>query len=978
MRTDTPTLAIWLFGGIEVLVQGEPLPRLRSRQGLRLLALLALRAPRPLERRFLAGLLWPESSEEDGLALLRRTLTDLRKALGTEAERVASPSRHTLQLVEDAGLWRDTERLERVLAQEGALDEALNLYRGPLLEGFHDEWLIGEREHYHLLMLTALERRAQHAAPTEAIALLRRILLLDPLRETACRALLEALAAQGDTAGLTAAFRQFRRSLRRMLDTEPDDTTTLLYRRLLRTSAQLPQSPQATTATLPRPLTLFFGRGEECVRLQELLTNRQYRLLTLTGPGGAGKTRLATEVAHSAQKHFPGGVLFIALADLTEPRQALDVLAQALRVETGREEVVLAQVQKALSRSGQPMLLILDNLEQLLAHPDAPRLRQLLTDLLAGVPQLTCLTTSRLALRLSGEREMPVPPLALPEANAPLELLRACPSVALFQDRVQSLRPEWELTAQNAAQVVALCQELDGSPLALELAAGTLRILPLAQVLRRLGNRLDLMADRRHDVPERHRSLRTVLEGSYRLLPKPLQHFLADLSVFRGGWDLAAATRVCEGDDTLEALAALEEHSLLQLDPREEGRYFLQDVVREFAAERLGDQRRLRGAQERHASYFSAFAAEVSLGLLGPQQADWHAVMDRDYENVRAALDNLAAIPTEESIAHYLQLLTHLSRFWERRSYFREAYQRCLVGIQLHGERPPTELSARALMRMAVHCWRFGEWEQSRTYTYQALAYFEPRGYLTFQCDAEQQLGLLCHQEGKLLKTRQHFERGLALARQSGDQSRIASLLGNMAWVFLEEGSHDEALRYYEEQLALRRVLGDLGRAARSLSHLGAVALGQRDFVRARAYYQQSLPLHRQFKNESSVANDLCALGEIAWEQGEYHEAWQLCREAFTIDLRLELRSDALTDLHWLARAAQSKGQLLAALRLQTTLTAHQGRSLPHSETLRSRCEAAFGQAETQEALATGVTATLEETALWLATNTTVSLATVH
>ncbi|MBB6049908.1 ATP-binding protein [Armatimonas rosea] len=896
MQETSPALAIRLLGAAEIRVQGTPLPRLRSRQGLRLLALLALRSPRELERRFIAGMLWPETTEENGLALLRRALTDLRRALGTEAERLCSPSRHTLQLVLDQGGWLDTQALAASLKQPDGAPEALALYRGPLLEGFHDDWILGEREHLQLLFLEALERWAAQAAPAEAAPLLRRVLLLDPLREPSLRALLEALAAQGDTAGLTAAFRQFRKNLRRALDSEPDDTTTRLYRRLLRASAQhVPSTTPARPNSLPQPLTLFFGREGEAGRLRSLLEQPQHRLITLTGPGGAGKTRLATELGHAVTALFPGGVLFLALAELTEPEQVLPSLTQLLGVVQGPESGALERVRTALSRSGQRTLLVLDNLEQLLAHPAAPQLRQLVGQLLRGCEQLTCLTTSRIALRLSGEREFPVPPLSLPAPNTPLERLSGYASIALFRDRAQSLRPEWELTPENADQVTTLCQRLEGSPLAIELAAGALRVLPLPQILQRLENRLELLADRRHDIPERHRSLRAVLDWSYRLLSPELQRFFIRLAVFRGGCSLVAASVVCEIPDitdALEALSTLEEHSLIQFEASDEGRYVLLEVVREFATERLTEQGWLEEAQSRHAAHFSQLAEEASRGLLTPEQAHWHAVMDSDDENIRAALDNLAATPTEPNTERFLQLSASLSRFWERRSYFREAYQRCQQGLALHGSRPHTELSARALLRMGVHCWRFNELTPSRRYTEQALTYFRATGNLTAQGDALQHLGILTNEEGNPTEAQRLFEEGLALMRRAGDRNRIASLLGNLGWIAAGTGQLDEAVQFYEEQLTLRRELGDLGRIARSLGHLGSVALKAGQLEKAERYYEESLALNRQFKNEFALASDLYALAELAYERGALDQARALCTEALAIHERLGVVCD--------------------------------------------------------------------------------------
>jgi predicted ATPase/DNA-binding SARP family transcriptional activator len=939
-------LAIRLLGGFEATVQGEPLPKLRSRVGLRVLALLALHRPRPLERRYLAGLLWPGTPEEQGLALLRRTLTDLRRALGEQAEGVQAPSKHTLRLSPGDDIWLDTEALEAHLAV-GQLNEASTLYRGPLLQGWNDDWVLPERERLQLLFVEALERKAARCPPDEAAALLRRALTIEPHRETTCRALLETLAAQGDTAGMTAAYQHLTRTLKRVLGTTPDDETTALYRKLQRTPPRLPTSWLAIT-TPPHPLTRFVGREAELAALFALLGNGSCRLLTLTGPGGSGKTRLSLEAARKLKEMFPGGTGFVALSEVATPERVPIALARAVGAAPGTDATALERTKAALTAARGRVLLVLDNLEHLLVHPNAPDLRHALTALLTDCPTLVCLTTSRVPLRLSGEREFPVGPLPLTD------------STSLFTDRARSLRPVG--SAQSEGQIALLCARLEGSPLAIELAAGSLRSVSLPRLLERLDSPLELAADHYHDVPERHRSLRAVLESSYALLSSNCQQFLAALSVFRGGCNDASAAAVGNAPDPLPFLRTLEEHSLVRSEDAVDGerRYSLQEVVRAFAAEKLEQSGQRVATEQRHAAQITRLAEQVQQGLPGPEQEHWHQVMDRDIENVRAALDNLAAAPTPANVATYLQLLAGMSRYWERRSCFQEAYQRCETGLTLHGT-PHTLLSAQALLRFAIHCWRLREWERSKVLTEEALTWFEANEVLLFQSDAHQNLGNVVMNLGDATQAHTHFILGLELARRCNDPHRVAQLTGNLGWAALLEGRIDDAIAHYEDQLAQRRALGDLGRVARSLSHLGNTTAQKGDFAKARRYLTESLLIHRRLQNDFATASDLFDLGEVALASHSPAEATAFFHEALTLDLRLGMHAEALKDLEALARTATQQKDWLRAVHLWAAHGVQSDTLSPALEAARMQCRAAHGEQKTLEAELSGRMLALEE-----------------
>lgn len=547
-------LEIRLFGTFDVLVQGAPIPPLRTSRGQWLLALLALRHDRDTLREWLAGTLWPDSDESHALANLRRSLNDLRHALGNEAERVYSPSTRTLRLdLRDA--FCDTVAFDALLktGTPESLEKAVALYRGPLLESGNEPYLLPERASREDRFLEALQTLAHYwreqGDRSQAVAYYQRILATNPLREVTVTGLMEALHEKGEFVEAIRAYRAFRLLLRQELNTEPGGRVTALYRRIqseagLARSQAKPfgkatgsASPHLSTplptvsrqSNMPHHASDLFGREQEIWDCVERLQNA--RLLTLTGIGGIGKTRLAHAVAQEAAEEYPGGVWFVPLAEMSEVGRIMDVAREAMHLPV--IPTMNAKEQIAAHCAECPSLMVLDNFEQLL-----PAGAQVVQELLEIAPQLTILVTSRQLLRLSLEWDYPVPPLALPERASPprtSEEGMKFASVALFAARAKMRNPAFQLTPSNLPAVVSLCAVLEGIPLATELAAAWTQLLTPEQIRSRLNRRFDLLTSRQQDVPSRHRSLYAALESSYRLLAPDQQRFFARLSVFRGG-----------------------------------------------------------------------------------------------------------------------------------------------------------------------------------------------------------------------------------------------------------------------------------------------------------------------------------------------------------------------------------------------------------------------------------------------------------
>jgi predicted ATPase len=388
---------------------------------------------------------------------------------------------------------------------------------------------------------------------------------------------------------------------------------------------------------LPPPLTRFFGREEEIANLRRSLREPQTRLVTLTGPGASGKTRLALAVAEELRERYRGAVWFVPLADLLDVGQIVDSVGAALGLDRVPAADPLEAV--ALFLSDQPSLLVLDNFEQLVEE-GAPEVRRLLD----RVPTLTCLATSRQRLGLTGEREFVVHPLPVPYSPETVEETARFPSVQLFVDRAQAVRADFQATRANAAALAELCRRLEGLPLALELAAARSSLLSPAQLLeqltRREGGPWAMLGSRQRDATPRHRSLRAALEWSYQLLAPELQQFFARLSVFRGGWTLEAAQAVCQAGDALDLLEQLRDGSLITVDTTEgEGRYRLLETLREYAWEQLAAAGARRERMRRHAAFFLAVAERADHALDSEDGVERLQEVQREYDNMQAALD---------------------------------------------------------------------------------------------------------------------------------------------------------------------------------------------------------------------------------------------------------------------------------------------------------------------------------------------------
>jgi predicted ATPase len=663
------------------------------------------------------------------------------------------------------------------------------------------------------------------------------------------------------------------------------------------------------------PRTPLIGRDAEVEDVKRLLMDRDVRLLTLTGAGGSGKTRLALQAATELAGEYSGGVLMLPLAPLTDATGVVMVLAQALglRYTAARSMAEALREHVALTISA-PTLLLLDNFEHVLAASPV------VSSLIEASAHVTALVTSRTVLHVYGEHEYPVSPLAVPAPKRSPQDLEGNPAVRLFVQRVQAVQPGFAMTPGNASTLADICTRLDGLPLAIELAAGQAKIFPLEAILERLTHSLDFLTGGARDLPARQQTLRNTIDWSHQLLAAAEQVLFRRLAVFVGGCTLEGAEAVCDayrdlGIDVVAGMTSLVDRSLVQRVGSIEGeaRFNMLETLREYALERLresGEDARTRRA---HAAYCMVLAEEGNAELATEDRRRWLARCDLEHDNFRAALDTLTGTGNAEWA---LRIGLALYGFWERREHLVEGRQRLEQIVNLESSKAFPDRWAHALSYLAALGGLHGEHETAEKLHETALAAFRGLGNKKGEAQALNSLGSFRRFMGDYAASRDHYEQVLEICVEIGSQPEVAAALSNLAGVVSQLGDTSRARELLERARSIFQDVGDKVAAAWAVDHLGDVARRRGEAPEARRLYERAVEEFTAAGNLWGIARSSSDLAYVRCDDGDPASAHRLFVEALLSLERLDHKRGIARVFDGFAYLAQRLGDYERALTL--------------------------------------------------------------
>ncbi len=959
-------LAVSVLGPLQVMLNHKPVTHFATDKTRALLVYLAVEAHRPHHRASLTHLFWPDLPEQEGRQNLRRTLHRLRQAID---DSIASPpflliTHQTIQFNHQSNLCLDLADFQAGVRRAGLgngqsfpdltsgmldpqaialLQQTIHLYQGDFLaEPFRsntpdfEAWVLAIREDLQIqarMVLAHLTLHAlHHGAAEQAAQYARSMVALDPLHEASQRLCMYVLAQLGERPAAIARYELLRQMLHVELGIEPEAATTMLYQRICDGSLIEQTSPvvmqhaaSPSTASpvwnLPTQLTPFFGREQELTRLATLLQQPAYRLITLLGPGGIGKTRLALQAAALHRHTFRHGVCFVALLDVASPEGLAAAIVDALNLP--HLGTTPAYDQLCTYLRDKEILLLLDNLEHLSDVTD------LLLDLLRHAPGLLFLVTSRRRLGVQAEDVFPVQGLALPATD---DMVQAAlpPAVQLFYDRARRVQKQFQIDAQTLPAILRICRLVDGLPLAIELAAAWVRVRSCADIAHDLEEGLDSLSAGWHDIPVRHRSIRAMFDHSWSMLIPEEQRVLCALAVFHGGCTTSAAHSIIGTSPAI--MAGLVDKSFVWLTP--DGRYVQHSLAWQYAREKLEAAHAEYGQMyERHASYYARFLQACNARLKGQEEMQAMADIEADIENIRTAW--FWAVD-QEQVTVFQYACASLLRYYEMRGNYREGERLFAAAAAVVQRADPLAqgLCGQLLTCRGLCAIRLGDYQQAEALLQQSLALLPTDRYAQERTYALHYISALDCLLGKFDHAHPKLQECLTIARSNGDQWEYAYALMTLGLWHALVGIHHTARQYYEESLQVFNTLGEQRYAGRVQGLLGATLYVLGHAETARQYLNASLRRLRDLHDSpqfSSIQIQIMFSGSV--EQGNYADLVFLAHEIMASARNLGDDRVYTRTLLVLADVAHMQGDTPAEemhLRMALRL-AHTSQVLPHA-----------------------------------------------
>lgn len=901
-------LDITLLGTAHVRYDQQPISIGAHAKTLGLLAYLAVESDRLHQRARLADLFWPEQQEERGRHSLRQALSTLRRAIDVDAKpphllisrdsiSFNRASDYTLDAEAFDALLRTVDVHDHLALEScppciGRLETAVTMYHGDFLAGFSpgdslgfEEWSQNQRQRFHQQVLGALTAigafHAERGAPDRAIAAIRRQLELEPWQESAHRRLMELLWRAGRRSQAVAQYDRCRELLENELGVEPEEETTELYRRIRssRSAANDGSSPtrRDTRGRLPIPPTRLVGRVLELAEIADMVTHRDCRMVTLIGPGGSGKTRLAIQTAEDQQSSFPNGAWFVSLEHIHHGDGIVSAVANEIGLAlSGGDDPEQQLLEWLRSRS---ILLVLDNAEHLVES------LSLVPRLLASSRTSKIIITSRERLWLRGEWVYDVGGLAVPETWAP-DTRDRYGAVQLLADRLAQVGTGAKASTSEQEAAVRICRLVDGMPLAIELAAGWAQSLPLEQIADGIRQNLDFLSTQLRDVPTRHKSMRAIFNQSWSMLSDDEQAGYRRLSVFRDGFSVEAAEHVAEL--SAEVLAALVSKSLMTRD--QSGRYRLHSLLRQYGEELLReDNAAFQLLLDRHSAYYLELLGATQDELTGRNQHAAFSKLEADMEKMRFAWNLAAERGNAANIdaAAQAMWLTCVAHGWMREGA--ELFGRACEALEAEGPERGQSQPAFEVARAKVMV-RFGGFRSGLGQYDEGIGWLRDGIAVLRQHEMSWELGLALNMLAAAYRMKGNDKEARALFQESLDQFRltddlwgVAFSLNDLGLVSYQLGNRSEATRFCEESRTMFRRIGDRRGQAFAAYSLGVIAARDGDFTRANRLHHEALTLREEMDDRWGVAASLVQLGFVARSVGSSQDATIRVKRALDI-----------------------------------------------------------------------------------------------